>query len=84
MTRILADLPDDDIKWLDQRAAEQGKSRAAVLRDAVADYRAHSPATGNKDWIERGFGYWANRTDIGDSVAYQRAMREDRTPPDEQ
>jgi hypothetical protein len=26
MTRILADLPDEDIKWLDQIAAEQGKS----------------------------------------------------------
>ena len=36
MTRILADLPDEDIKWLDQIAAEQGKSRAAVLREAVA------------------------------------------------
>ncbi len=31
MTRILADLPDDDIKWLDQLAAEQGKSRGAIL-----------------------------------------------------
>jgi hypothetical protein len=29
MTRILADLPDEDIKWLDQLAAEQGKSREA-------------------------------------------------------
>ena len=27
MPRILADLPEDDIKWLDARAAEQGKSR---------------------------------------------------------
>ena len=39
MTRILADLPDDDIKWLDARAAEQGKSRASVLRGIVAWYR---------------------------------------------
>lgn len=31
MTRILADLPDKDIKWLGQLAAEQGRSRAAVL-----------------------------------------------------
>ena len=36
MTRILADLPDEDIKWLDQLAAEQGKSRASVLRAALA------------------------------------------------
>ena len=39
MTRILADLPDDDIKWLDARAAEQGKSRASVLREIIAWYR---------------------------------------------
>ena len=39
MTRILADLPDEDIKWLDELAAEQGKSRASVLREAVAAYR---------------------------------------------
>lgn len=35
MARILADLPDEDIKWLDQRAAEQGRSRSEVLREAV-------------------------------------------------
>ena len=38
MTCILADLPDDDIKWLDARASEQGKSRASVLRDIVVWY----------------------------------------------
>jgi predicted transcriptional regulator len=83
MTRILADLPDEDIKWLDQLAHEQGKSRASVLREAVATYKAQTPAPGKKDWIERGAGYWRHRTDIGDAVEYQRAMREDRTPYDE-
>ena len=39
MTRILADLSDDDIKWLEAHAAEQGKSRATVLRDGIAWYR---------------------------------------------
>jgi hypothetical protein len=80
MTRILADLPDDDIKWLDERAAEQGKSRASVLREAVKAYKAQSPAGGSKDWIARGAGYWKDRTDIGDPIEYQRAMREDRRP----
>jgi predicted transcriptional regulator len=80
MTRILADLPDDDIKWLDQLAAEQGKSRASVLRDAVSAYKAQTPANGNKDWIARGAGLWKDRQDISDGVEYQRAIREDRTP----
>lgn len=39
MTRILADLPDDDIKWLDRLAEEQGKSRAAALRDVISWHR---------------------------------------------
>lgn len=58
MTRILADLPDEDIKWLDARAAEQGKSRASVLREAVSAYKAQIPAN-DLDWIEQGFGLWA-------------------------
>ena len=77
MTRILAVLPDDDIKWLDARAAEQGKSRASVLREAVQSYRAETP----NDWIEAGFGAWKHRTDIGDSVEWQRRERAANTRP---
>ncbi|WP_225207330.1 ribbon-helix-helix domain-containing protein [Novosphingobium huizhouense] len=83
MTRILADLPDEDIRWLDARAAEQGKSRAALVREAVATYKAQSPASGSKEWIQRGAGYWKNRTDIRDGVEYQRAIREDRRSYDD-
>ncbi len=77
MTRILADLPDEDIKWLDQLAAEQGKSRAAVLREAVVAYRPQ----GSLDWLEAGFGAWKDRTDIGDSVEWQRRERASWTRP---
>ncbi|RVT94142.1 ribbon-helix-helix domain-containing protein [Sphingomonas crocodyli] len=72
--RTLVDLPEDDIRWLDHKAAETGQSRAAMVREAVSAYRAES----SKDWIARGAGYWKNRTDIGDPVEYQRAMRADR------
>jgi hypothetical protein len=57
MTRILADLPEEDIKWLDARAAEQGKSRASVLREAVSAYKG-LPASSGKEWLEIGFGAW--------------------------
>ena len=80
MTRILADLPEEDVKWLDQLANEQGKSRASVLREAVSAYKAQSPAQGNKDWIARGAGLWKDRQDIGDGLEYQLVIREDRTP----
>ena len=72
--RTLIDLSDDDIHWLDRRATSQGKSRAAIVREAVSAFRAEA----NSNWIARGAGYWKNRTDIGDAVEYQRALREDR------
>jgi hypothetical protein len=81
MTRILADLPDEDIKWLDQLAAEQGKSRAAVLREVVAEYKAEATPTRNKDWLEIGFGAWKDRTDVGDAVEWQRRERASWTRP---
>ena len=80
MTRILADLPEEDIQWLDARAAEQGKSRASVLREAVATYKAQAASSGT-DWIDSGFGLWKDRTDIGDSVAWQRRERASSTRP---
>ena len=81
MTRILADLPDDDIKWLDRLAEEQGKSRAAVLREAVATYKAQSQPSSDKDWLDQAFGIWRDRTDIGDSVEWQRRERASWTRP---
>jgi metal-responsive CopG/Arc/MetJ family transcriptional regulator len=76
--RVLADIPDEDLERLDALAAKEKRSRASAIREAVKLYLVQKAE--NQDWIERGFGYWADRTDIGDAVEYQRAMREDRTP----
>jgi hypothetical protein len=81
MTRILADLPDDDLKWLDQRAAELGKSRASVLREAVATYKAQSQSEKNSDWLERGFGLWARHGISIDRNDYDRQRRAEWTRP---
>lgn len=78
MTRILADLPDEDIAKLDALAARTNRSRAAAIREAVKLYLVQN--SGNNDWIERYAGLWAHRDDIPDSVEYQRSIREDRTP----
>lgn len=79
--RILADLPDDDVKWLEARAREQGQSRASVLREAVATYKAQSQPSSTKDWLDQAFGIWKDRTDIGDSVEWQRRERASWTRP---
>ena len=76
--RILTDIPDEDIEKIDALAKRQGKSRAAEIREAIKLHLVHN--ADNKDWIARGAGYWKHRTDIGDAIEYQRAMREDRTP----
>lgn len=81
MTRILADIPEADIRWLDQFAAEQGKSRAAVLREAVATYKAQTEPASGKGWLDQAFGVWKDRTDIGDSVVWQRRERASGTRP---
>lgn len=77
MTRILADLPDDDIKWLDARAAEQGKSRASVLREAVSAYRAEVP----QDSLEAGFGLWARHGIAVDAHEYDARCLAEWTRP---
>jgi len=81
MTRILADLPDEDIQWLDQLAAEKGKSRASVLREAVSAYRAEAGASASKEWLDVGFGAWKGLVDLGDSVEWQRRERAGSTRP---
>jgi predicted transcriptional regulator len=78
MTRILTDIPEQDLIQLDALATREKRSRAAAIRDAIRLYLVQN--SGNNDWIARGAGYWKDRTDIGDGVEYQRAMREDRTP----
>ena len=78
MTRILADLPDKDIEKLDAIADKSNLSRAALLREVVAQYLMQQ--NDDRGWISRGAGYWKDRTDIGDGVDYQQAMRENRQP----
>ena len=78
--RTLVDIPDDVLVELDALAATERRSRASVVREALRRYIAEQSGT---DWIRRGAGYWKHRTDIGDAVEYQRAMREDRRPYDD-
>ncbi len=76
--RILTEIPDEDVRELDVLATKKKSSRAAAIRDAVKLYLVQN--SDSRDWIERGYGYWKGRVDVGDPIEYQRAMREDRTP----
>jgi hypothetical protein len=80
MTRILVDLPDGDIKWLDQLAQEQGKSRASILREAVSAYK-DQPRAEDTSWIDEGFGLWARHGIAIDPLKYEPQRRAEWTEP---
>lgn len=52
MSRFLVDVPVDDVRKLGEIAKRQGKSRAAVLREAVSNYLEES----RKEGFEKYFG----------------------------
>lgn len=55
-----------------------GKSRAALVRKAVALFRRAR----SSDALDRAFGAWTERADIGDGLAFQDRLRREwgRTP----
>ena len=70
--RFLADMPEEDVRWLDRIAQETGRSRAAILRDAVSSYRADA----GEDWIDRAFGLWCSAgCGAEDGLQFQRQRR---------
>lgn len=71
--RFLVDIPDDDLKWLDDVARQGGKSRAAVLREAVSDYIAAQ----SKEGFEKYFGLWERHGSAVDGLAYERKLRDE-------
>ncbi len=71
--RFLADIPDDDVKWLDELARQHGKSRAAVVRDAVSAFRHREDKAG----MEKYFGLWARHGSTVDGLSYERELREE-------
>lgn len=81
MTRFLADIPEEDLKWLDQRAVEQGKSRASVLREAVSEYKAQAQPQNDLAWLDQGFGAWARAGISFDPHDYERRRRAEWTRP---
>lgn len=71
--RFLVDLPDDDLNWLDELAKKEGKSRAAVLREAVSSYIASQ----SKEGFEKYFGLWERHGSTVDGLAYERKLRDE-------
>lgn len=73
MGRFLVDVPAEDVRRLDEIARAEGKSRTAIIREAVALYIADS----SNDWLEAGFGLWAKYGFTEDGMDYQNRLREE-------
>ena len=71
MGRFLVDVPVDDVRKLGEIAKREGKSRAAVLREAVADYLDVC----GKEGFEKYFGLWERHGSTVDGLEYERQSR---------
>jgi hypothetical protein len=77
MGRFLVDVPAEDVRKLDEIAKREGKSRAAVLREAVTEYLEIF----GKDGFEKYFGLWAKHGVEIDASEYDRKRRAEWTRP---
>lgn len=67
--RTLVDIDEPQIRRLDALAKEQKRSRAALIRQAIADYLRKRHAEEEAD----AFGLWGERK--VDGLAYQEKVR---------
>ncbi len=65
------DLPQQQIDALDELGKQQGRSKASLIREAVADYLDRRRPGG----LDEAFGLWCTRADAEDGVDYQRRLR---------
>ena len=67
--RALVDMEDKHIRELDRLAEKQNRSRAALIREAIAGYLQ----TQAQDTAENAFGLWGKKQI--DGLAYQAKIR---------
>jgi metal-responsive CopG/Arc/MetJ family transcriptional regulator len=71
MSRIVIDLPDEDLRMLDTIKEARKKPRAEIIRMAIGDYLENNRVSET----ENAFGIW--RQENGDGLAFQTALREE-------
>jgi predicted transcriptional regulator len=67
--RILTEIQDEQIEQLDELAARSKRSRAALIRDAIAAYLGVQ----RQSHGDNAFGLWGKRKT--DGMTYQRKIR---------
>ncbi len=79
MVRTVVAIPEDDKRWLDRQAAEQGLPMTELVRRAIASYRMAGTRPTFEELLDAVKGTWKH----GDGLRWQEALRgewADRTP----
>ena len=71
MGRIVIDLPDEDLRLLDEIKDVQKKPRTEIIRAAISAYLKDNRISET----ESAFGIW--QLENGDGLAFQTALREE-------
>lgn len=73
MVRTVISLDEEDKRWLDQQAAEEGVPMTELVRRAVRQFRGQvtTARPSFEDLLEATRGTWRH----GDGLDYQRRMR---------
>lgn len=73
MVRTVIALDDDDKRWLDRKAKEEGVPMTELVRRAVRLFRRQAPAQGRSldELLQATSGLWKH----GDGLRYQRRLR---------
>ena len=73
MSRIVIDLPDEDLRLLDVIKKVQKKPRTEIIRMAISNYLENDRTSET----ESAFGLWRQKN--GDGLVFQTALREEWT-----
>ena len=75
MIRTLISLDEEDKRWLDRKAEEEGKTMTELVRTAVRGYREQCESGGPslEELLRQTSGLWKE----GDGIDYQRAVRDE-------
>lgn len=67
--RTLVDIPDEDLRALDELGEQRKTSRAGVIRQAIREHIAAN----RKGSLDDAFGLWRGKCE--DGVEFQRRLR---------
>ncbi|MFN4277878.1 MAG: ribbon-helix-helix protein, CopG family [Ferrovibrio sp.] len=76
MVRTVITLDPEDRAWLDRKARETGRPMTALVREAVARYRAEDERRGKNDLadlVQKTKGLWEG----GDGLVWQDKLRDE-------